>query len=139
MAAALFRDRVVKQVPGAENWVIDSAGTWATEGQRVSENSVKAMAARGINISNHRAKSVSHEYLHNFDLIIVMEPGHKEALSLEFPEIAGKVFLLSEFSGPAVTIEDPYGQSVEIYLQTAGLMDDYIQRGMKRILAYLSS
>jgi protein-tyrosine-phosphatase len=137
MAAALFRDRVIKEVPGAENWLIDSAGTWATEGQRVSENSVRAMAARGIDISNHVSKGVSRIFLQMFDLILVMEPEHKEALCIEFPQIAQKVFLLSEFSGSTVAVEDPYGQSVDMYLQTAGLMDDYLQKGMKRILAYL--
>jgi len=56
---------------------------------------------------------------------------------VEFPEAAAKVFLLTEFSGPAVAIEDPYGQSVEMYLRTADLIDDYLKQGMKEILAYL--
>jgi protein-tyrosine-phosphatase len=137
MAAALFRARVVQEVPGAENWLIDSAGTWTTDGQRVSENSVRAMASRGLDIRKHRSKGVSEAYLKLFDLILVMEPEHKEALRIEFPEIAAHVFLLSEFSGPAVAVEDPYGASVEMYLQTAEIIDDYLKRGMKRILEYL--
>src|SRR5512142_848275 len=85
MAAALFKARLEKQVPGSESWVVDSAGTWTKEGYPPSENSVKAMARRKLDISGHRSKEINKSLLEKSDLILVMELGHKEALQVEFP------------------------------------------------------
>jgi len=135
MAAGLFRALLSGRVPGGEDWLVDSAGTWASEGQRASENTIRVMQKRGIDLSHHRSKVVSKALLNLFDLILVMEPGHKEALRVEFPEIAGRVWLLSELSGPAVPIEDPYGLSLEHYEKTAAEIEAYLQAGLPEILA----
>jgi protein-tyrosine-phosphatase len=138
MAAALFRARVTKSLPDGKDWLVDSAGTWATDGQRVSENSVKAMAARGIDISSHRSKTVSGALLDLFDLILVMEPGHQEALRVEFPEAVQRIFLLSEMSGPSLPIDDPYGLQLQQYEKTATEIDSYLEAGWSAILAKIS-
>jgi protein-tyrosine-phosphatase len=133
MAAALFRVKL-RDIAGGENWLIDSAGTWANDGQRVSENSVKAMETRGLDIRKHRSKTVSKALLDLFDLILVMEPGHKEALQVEFPQSARRIFLLSELSGPPVPIADPYGMALERYEKTATEMESYIDAAFPKIL-----
>ena len=133
MAAALFRAKL-REVAGGENWLIDFAGTWANDGQRVSENSVKAMETRGLDIRKHRSKTVSRTLLDQYDLILVMEPGHKEALRVEFPLAAGRIFLLSELSGPPVAIDDPYGMSLDRYEKTAVELEGYIDEAFPRIL-----
>lgn len=135
MAAGLFQALLTSHVPGGRDWLVDSAGTWASEGQRASENAIRVMQKRGIDLSNHRSKVVSNALLNLFDLILVMEPGHKEALRVEFPEIARRVWLLSELSGPPVPIEDPYGLSLEYYEKTAAEIEAYLQAGLPEILA----
>lgn len=137
MAAALFRARLDKDVPGSENWLVNSAGTWAEAGIPASDNSVKAMASRKLDISAHRSKEITKALLDKFDLILVMEPGHKEALKIEFPRVAKRVFLLSEMSGETVAVQDPYRRSRAEYEQTAYILDQYIQNGLEKILSYL--
>jgi protein-tyrosine-phosphatase len=138
MAAALFRARLGNEVPGSENWLVDSAGTWAEADIPASENSVKAMSRRKLDISSHRSKEINKALLEKSDLILVMEPGHKEALQVEFPGIAERVFLLSEMSGEAAAVQDPYGRSRAEYERTAYILDQYIQKGMEKILSYLN-
>jgi protein-tyrosine-phosphatase len=133
MAQALFRALIVREVPGGEQWTVESAGTWGTNGLHPSENSVKVMAARGLDISGHRSRILDAVLLKRFDLILVMEPGHKEALQIEFADMASRVFLLSEMSGPAAAIADPYGSSLERYEQTAQVIEGYLQAGLERI------
>jgi protein-tyrosine-phosphatase len=139
MAQVLFKDLAVREIPGGADWVVDSAGTWATRGQSASDNSVVVMAKRGLNLSRHKSKIVSAVLLDTFDLILVMEPGHKEALRIEFAGAAERVFLLSEMSGPPVPIGDPYGSSEERYEKTAAEIEGYLRAGLPKILKLVGS
>jgi protein-tyrosine-phosphatase len=134
MAEALFKNLAAREIPDGKTWRIESAGTWAVDGQRASENSIKVMAKHGQDISAHRSKIVSAKYLNAFDLILVMEPGHKEALQIEFGKVANRVFMLSELSGPPLPINDPYGSSMARYEETALEIERYLRAGLPRIL-----
>jgi protein-tyrosine phosphatase len=135
MAAALMRARLQKEQSDWREWRVESAGTWAMEGEMAARFSRQVMAERGLDISAHRARTVTAEMLHKFDLILTMEPGQKEALQVEFPAIAKRVFLLSEMDGTLSTVEDPYGRAVEAYKQTAEKIDRMLANGMARIVA----
>ncbi|MEJ5312740.1 low molecular weight protein arginine phosphatase [Anaerolinea thermophila] len=135
MAAALFLARLNSNGLHPEQWLVDSAGTWAYDGQAASQNAILAMEKRGLNIRAHRSKTVSSYLLEMFDLILVMEPGHKEALQVEFPHLASRIYLLSEMAGESLPVEDPYGASLEEYEKTAAELDSLIERGLARILS----
>ena len=135
MAAALFRARLSKARSNWNQWRIDSAGTWAVEGEQAARPSRAVMSKRGLDISSHRAKTVTAEMLASFDLILTMEPGHKEALQVEFPTVANRVYLLSEMDGQVLAVEDPYGRSLETYEAAAEKIDQMLSRGMQRILS----
>lgn len=134
MAAALFQARLKAEREDWEQWLVESAGTWAHEGQPASANSVKAMSARDLDISKHRSKEVSETFLEMFDLVLTMEKSHKEALRVEFPRLANRVFLLSEMSGPAVDVEDPYGLTLKDYEKTAQEIEAYVEAGFAEIM-----
>jgi protein-tyrosine-phosphatase len=53
---------------------------------------------------------------------------------VEFPEVAERVFLLSEMEGKSEPVEDPYGGTLEEYRKSAGVIDQMIQNGLPRIL-----
>jgi len=135
MAAALFRDQVEQaQLPG--EWRIESAGTWANQGEPVSEGARTVLAKRGLDIRQHRSRCVSGEILGSFDLILTMEQGHKEALIAEFPVITGRVFQLAEMAGfQNQNVADPYGRSLEEYEATAKEIDLWLARGFHQIVA----
>ncbi len=133
MAGALF-ERLVRPQIGRASWRIDTAGTWATAGLPASRNGVIVMENMGLDIQNHRSKQVDGALLSEFDLILTMEYGHKEALQIEFPDIADRVFMLSEMTGESHDVDDPIGGPVEDYEVTAKEIDRYLTKGFKKIM-----
>ncbi len=127
MAMALFRNLA------GNDWLIESAGTWAAEGQPAAEGAAAEMAARGLDLSTHRSRCVSRELIQPFNLILTMERGHKEALQVEFSEMAERVFLLSEMSGKLKEVDDPYGGTAQDYQVAAQTIEDFLVNGSERI------
>jgi protein-tyrosine-phosphatase len=119
-----------------QNWVVESAGTWAMEGLPAARNARVATQQRGFNLEGHRSRSVSRELLRRFDLILTMEQNHREALLIEYPEIAGRVYLLSELAGPAYDVPDPYGGPIEAFHLTIDELDQLIERGLPAIIQH---
>lgn len=136
MAETLMKD-VLKKMDLQQSVLVESAGTWAEEGYPATAHGVKAMAQRGLDSSNHRSQPITKALVDKFDLILTMETGHKEAIQVEFPEDADKVFMLSEMAGVSKNIEDPVGGSFEDYLATAEEINDWIHSGLPKILDFL--
>lgn len=78
------------------DWQIGSAGTWANEGLPPLQETVQLAQSKGFEVGTIRSQEINRNLLERVDLIIVMGEGHREALSLEFPEIKEKIVLLSE-------------------------------------------
>jgi protein-tyrosine phosphatase len=135
MAAALLRARLQKELENWQEWRVDSAGTWALEGEMAAKNSRMVMSERGLDISQHLARTVAAEMLNDYQLILTMEPGQKEALQVEFPAAARRVFLLGEMDDSLSAVEDPYGGPIEGYRVAADKIDRMLAKGMARIIA----
>src|SRR5512145_1322078 len=82
LAAACLLNTIQATQP-AGIWVVESAGTWTTGGMPAPELSKKIAGELGLpGLENHRTRQVDLELLSRFDLSIVMEAGHKEALRI---------------------------------------------------------
>jgi protein-tyrosine-phosphatase len=76
-----------------------SAGIVANDGQHASDYSVRAMRELfDIDISGHKAKSVTVAGMQSADYVITMTKSHKLVLRGMFPEHEDKIFILSEFA-----------------------------------------
>lgn len=129
MAMGLFR----KKVGDDSDWKIESAGTWSIEDQPAATFTQEVLSQRGIDVSEHRSRSVTGELLSQFNLILTMEEGHKEALRIEFPKIAPRVYLLSEMVGEHYSIPDPMGGSIEHFERTAQEFERIFDDGFDKI------
>ena len=137
MAEGIFRkmlgDRGLSDIVEA-----DSAGTWALDGYPATPLAVQAVARMGVDISRHRARTVTVDDLREADLVLVMEEAHRIHLFHMAPELAHKVFLLSEMAGEHEEIADPYGTTrLENYVLTAEKIRDYLERGFPEIVKRL--
>ena len=133
MASAIFKE-MLRENQAPQAWQVESAGTWALDGQSPADGSQTVMIERGLDISDHRSKSVSGELLQSFDLILTMEWGHKEALRTEFPEIASRIHLLSEMVNQTGNVDDPYGGPISGYEETASEIEELLEAGYEKIL-----
>jgi protein-tyrosine phosphatase len=117
LAAAIFQQRL-DESGLQDRYRVDSAGTWTFPGQTDPLTRVTALRM-GFDIEAHRSKLIETNMILKACLVIVMEKGQKEALEVEYPQIRGKVQLLSRLAGePPYNVSDPSGKGLERYLQT---------------------
>jgi len=135
IAALYFAREVVRR--GDDDFIkVSSAGTWAMSGLPAMPKAVQIGEDYDLNLSYHRSRVITREKLSKADLILVMEAGHKEAITHEFPETSGRVFLLTEAAGeyPA-SIPDPYGEAHASPGDVASEIIDLIDEGYDQIIA----
>jgi protein-tyrosine phosphatase len=114
--------------------VIDSAGTWTTNGAPIHSQTIEDANHFGLDVRTHKSKQVSAELLSRYDLVLVMETGHKEALRIEFPDQSKKIQMLSEVvDGLIYDIPDPFKREGEHDLEVANELRKVIKRGYKKI------
>jgi protein-tyrosine-phosphatase len=141
MAEFLMKEKLAKlenltENP-AEDWRVESAGTWGIDGSDMAEGVRTVLEEMGIKPGSHSARTVTAEMLSEFDLILTMERGQKEALKIEFSESAGRVFMLSEMVGERINLRDPMGEPIDEFRQTARIIDTILNRGFDRIKQFI--
>ncbi len=140
MAKVLFRAQLQKARADWQSWIIDSAGTWTNDNEPASTNAVTVMQQRGLELADHRSKILTAKLINDFDLILVMEPNQKEAIQIEFPQVAKRVFVITEMeNGYPAILRDPYGRSVEHYEETAKKLEKIFSIGMERIFTLVDA
>ncbi len=145
MAAGLLNAKIQREGDGG-TIVAQSAGTWALEGQPASENAATVMAERGIELADHRGRTVTRGWLAQAAVVIVMTRSHREALNAEFPEFQRKIHLMSELKNRAAGIQtlefdiaDPYGGPLTEYRSCALTLERLIDRGYFTIKTWITS
>jgi protein-tyrosine-phosphatase len=107
IAAACFR-KELKERETAGEWQVLSAGTWGTGRLPAAKVAVREANQMGLDLAGHASHGVHAQQMRAADLVIVMEEGQKDELRFEFPESAGKIYLLGEAAtGKAFDVPDP--------------------------------
>lgn len=132
VAEALLKDRLKKK--GYDDWTVSSAGTWALTQRAAAHNSQIVSAQYGLDISDHISRMVEEAYLNEADLVLCMEEGHVEALKVEFPGEAYKIFPITSMSGATYSVNDPFGGSLVDYQVMIAELARIIDRGFDRII-----
>ena len=123
LAARLAQQR------GLQDVTFSSAGLTAFAGDEASPNAVEAMREVGIDLSAHRARTLTNVDLTDTDCFAVMSATHQSML-MQVGVEPEKIVLLGG------GIPDPYGRSVEEYRrcrdrleQAVGALLDRIESG----------
>ena len=105
---------------GIEDRAVASRGTHAINGHRAVKEALLVAAARGVDISRHRAAPFTLSDVDWADAILVMERYHIDVLTEQFGARAGaKAQLFGRYAG-VVEIEDPFGGDAERFERVAG-------------------
>jgi protein-tyrosine-phosphatase len=137
LAEGIMKDCILDEIEsGGEPLPIkvSSAGTSAVDGFPASEYSVEAAARHGIDISAHRSTQLSDGIVNAADLILTMEPGHTAIIKQYWPGFEN-VYELKSYNSTTplkileMTVIDPIGMSLEIYLNVF----DEIKQALDRI------
>lgn len=112
-----------------------SAGTFAFDGDKVSDHSVTALKKKGMDISNHKSTLVHEDLVIKADIILTMANSHKQNLIKKFPGIKNKVFLLNEYAfGEIKDIIDPFGGGLRDYERARDEIYLAVEEIVKRIV-----
>ncbi len=138
LAQAFFQEKL-RQLPNTAGWRVESAATWGDANLPAMPEALLEAKKRGLNLGNHRSKSVTNQLIKQYDLILVMETGHKEALQMEFPAIKSRIYLLSEVGGGTpFSIPDPYLSGDEP-AEVAREIEDLIDKKFPLLFQWLMS
>jgi protein-tyrosine-phosphatase len=132
MAEVLFQQHLLREGI-AQDWHVESAGVWATDGAPATENARKMMLDRGLSLAHHKSQPISAELMHAFDIILVMENRHQTELQRDYPEVANRVHLMTAMVGETRNVNDPVWGTEDFYRVTANELEDLINRGFIRI------
>ena len=132
MAEALLKS-LSAQRGETDRWQVQSAGTWAEYDRPATPLTQVVMQRRSINLSDHRSRPINVELLAAATVILVMTHHHLEALQAEFPQVQGKIFLVSHLVGRSFDIEDPYSGGLDDYELCATELQDILTEGYDRL------
>jgi len=139
MAEGIFR-KMLDEL-GRDDVRVISAGTAAPKGMRPPPAVEKVMRREGVDVSVHRATSLTIDSIEEADLVLVMEKRHRQAVLEMNPKASGKVFLLKKFSpNPeerSLDISDPIGAPLPVYQEVLKEIKSCLQGLLGNLERYL--
>ena len=134
LAEAIARKIAVER--GLGDVEVASAGTSAWDGAPASDGALLVGMERRLDLSGHRAQSLTRRLVEGSDLILAMGPHHLDRI--EALGGGSKAFLLADYAShgaSARAISDPIGGELDVYRGTADELDREIRRVFDRIMA----
>ena len=113
-----------------------SAGTSAHMGAPASDGALLVGMERNMDLTTHRAQTLTRELVQGSDLVLAMGPHHLERV--EALGGGGRAYLLSDYASHGASarpISDPVGAELEVYRATANELEEEIRRVLDRITA----
>lgn len=110
------------------DWQIDSAGTFALNGQQANPKAIELTKEYNIDLTRHKSKSLPLN-IDDYDLILTMTKSHKNYLESFCDVEKEKVFTLNEFAnGSPKDILDPFGKNIKVYRETFNQLEKAIKK-----------
>jgi protein-tyrosine-phosphatase len=134
LAEAIARKVAVER--GLGDVDVASAGTSAWDGAPASDGALLVGMERRLDLSGHRAQSLTRRLVESSDLILAMGPHHLDRIEALGGE--SKAFLLADFASHGTSgraISDPIGGELDVYRSTADELEREIRRVFDRITA----
>lgn len=135
---------IMKSLLKNQDITIKSAGSHVFFSEYANKKAIDVMSEMGINIKNHLSQPLTEELIEEADLILTMTHCHTDSVVRKYAQAIEKTFTLKEYLAllleskgltedpdyqlniDQMNIEDPYGQSINVYRKTA--------RELKRVL-----
>ncbi|WP_320153679.1 protein tyrosine phosphatase [uncultured Tolumonas sp.] len=122
-------ERLLKQALPEKN--IASAGISALVGNSADGSATEVAQAHALSLEGHVAQQLTRDLCQQYDLILVMEQKHIDAVTRIAPEARGKTMLYGHWLKR--DIPDPYRQSREAFEFTFDLIAEASQAWAQRL------
>ncbi|SJZ74824.1 arsenate reductase/protein-tyrosine-phosphatase family protein [Photobacterium toruni] len=101
-------------------------------GKPADKMAAEVALAHGYSLDGHQAQQVTSELCRDYDLILVMEKGHIDAVTRIAPEARGKTMLFGQWIGQQ-DIPDPYRLSKEAFDHAYDLIEKAADAWAKKL------
>ena len=138
LAESIGRKVIVER--GLADVEVQSAGTSAWDSAPASDGALLVGMERNLDLSHHRAQTLTRELVRDADLILAMGPHHLERI--EALGGSGKSYLITDFASRGASarpVNDPIGGELDVYRTTADELEHEVRRVFDRITAERSS
>ena len=126
MAEIILKNKL--KLAGVKNVKVSSAGLCANDGDKMSENSFKALKLMGYKPYGFKSKQITEDIIKKSDLILCMTLNHKLAFNG-----SSKVYTIAEATG-LNDVLDPYGGNINVYIKTSHQIEDACNIILEQIL-----
>lgn len=113
--------------------VVSSAGISAVKNKPIEATARIVLEEHGHTVTEHSGTQLTAARVNESDLILVMEPGHVNAVLEIAPEARGKVLLLGKWQDNR-EISDPYRQGKPAFEHAYALIEEAVNAWVKRIV-----
>ena len=125
---------------GEDGIVVSSAGISGMDNYPAARNAIEAAKHWNVDISDHRARSLTGEMIAEADLLLPMSPEHAEYILRVDSGAVNKTFLVKAFPKPYSPaqegVDDPIGGLLDQYNRTYLELDDVLRRAEGDILKF---
>ncbi len=117
---------------------VSSCGTLGFTGNPPTINTIDVLKAVGVDMTTHKSSALTKDLINASDLILAMEPIHKEEVLRLAPQADGKVYLLKEYvkkkgEREDFLIPDPIGRPLEVYERILSEIKGAVERLMETL------
>jgi protein-tyrosine-phosphatase len=131
-AEALARHRIAAR--GLALTVASRGVTVDPSNDRPEPHLATLLAARGIDISAHRAAELTEADVRSADCILTMTASHRRSMLDRFPEAAGKLHLLSQAArGTQQDVADAFGAPMATYERLVTQLDALVADALDKL------
>jgi L-threonylcarbamoyladenylate synthase len=115
---------------GLHGWHVVSGGLAAVAGGRPTTEAVEVAAQRGVNLNDHISQPITYPLLAQADYVFAMTRQHRDAITMQWPEVADRVELLA---ADGSDIPDPIGGGIEQYRHCAEAIEKHLRHRLPQL------
>ncbi|MFQ6009451.1 MAG: low molecular weight protein arginine phosphatase [Candidatus Zixiibacteriota bacterium] len=119
------------------NFEIISAGTAAASGFPATMYAIEAAKLWDVDLSHHLSQPLTTTLIDKADLILVMTESHRSEVLRLRPGAKDRTYLFKNFPDPSANgegVEDPIGQSLDVYQKTFLEIGEYLGKHLPEIV-----
>ena len=122
-----------------DNINVYSCGIWADHNDRPTEEAVQVMKKYGVDLTQHRPRSIRDVNIKSMDLILCATNSHKIMVQHDYPEVKDRVYTLKEYVGyekefhKKIDLDDPWGYGEDVYRFCASEINECLDMLLEKL------
>lgn len=132
MAVAILRRMLAMHRP---DYAIASAGVVGHDGDPAEPEARDALTTLGLDIQEHRARSLTDDIVATATLLICVDSGIARVVRTRYPHTSVPIVTLGELAGRPRDLPDPFRMQIGAWIGYAHEIEGLLRNGMQRLIA----